>query len=510
VSLIAETYAAFQSVDHLRRIANAALPSTKRSALGQFMTPPPVAQFMASMLEADSDEVTILDAGAGSGMLFASAVLELASRERRPKRIDVNAFEVDSTLLPYLIQTKDVCAGICDTLGIQFTASISPENFIEHCEEVLFLRNPDRVFDCAILNPPYKKIQSASATRKILSRLGVETTNYYSAFVALAIRLLRPDGELVAITPRSFCNGPYFSAFRKFFLRDMNIRRVHVYEARNVAFREEEVLQENVIFSASKGLQKEVVEITSSFGPDTSSLRRSFVEFARIVNPLDKELIIHLPTAEDELLFVWVQGLPSSLTDLGLEVSTGKVVDFRAIDVIRDQPKTGYVPLIYPTHCTPIGVIWPSSNARKPNAISGAAGSELLVPNGNYVLVKRFTAKEERRRVVACVYEGAGFNVESVGFENHLNYFHENGSGLDLDLSKGLAAFLNCSSLDRYFRLFSGHTQVNASDLRRMRYPRRNELRTIGAQISGAITTELADALIERMYPLVSSGLPLQ
>src|SRR5271157_5241880 len=219
VSSIAETHAALQNVDQLRRIANGALSSTKRSALGQFMTPPPIAQFMASMLETDSDDVTILDAGAGSGMLFASAVLELAGREKRPKRIDVNAFEIDSTLLPYLIQTKDICADICARVGIHFAASISSENFIEHCEEVLFLRNPDRLFDCAILNPPYKKIQSASATRSILSRLGVETTNYYAAFVALVIRLLKPGGELVAITPRSFCNGPYFSAFRKFFLR---------------------------------------------------------------------------------------------------------------------------------------------------------------------------------------------------------------------------------------------------------------------------------------------------
>ena len=91
--------------------------------------------------------------------------------------------------------------------------------------------------------------------------------------------------------------------------------------------------------------------------------------------------------------------------------------------------------------------------------------------------------------------------MQSVGFENHLNYFHENGRGLELNLAKGLAAFLNCSSLDRYFRLFSGHTQVNASDLRRMRYPNRDELEATGSRISGAITHELADVLIDRIYP---------
>ena len=59
-------------------------------------------------------------------------------------------------------------------------------------------------------------------------------------------------------------------------------------------------------------------------------------------------------------------------------------------------------------------------------------------------------------------------NGKRAGFENHLNYFHENGEGLPLDLAKGLAAFLNSDAVDQYFRIFSGHTQVNATDLRNL------------------------------------------
>ena len=74
-------------------------------------------------------------------------------------------------------------------------------------------------FDCTILNPPYRKIQRASETWGLLRRVGVETTNLYTAFVSLAIKLLEPGGESVAITPRSFCNGSYLRPFRELFLR---------------------------------------------------------------------------------------------------------------------------------------------------------------------------------------------------------------------------------------------------------------------------------------------------
>ena len=87
----------------------------------------------------------------------------------------------------------------------------------------------------------------------------------------------------------------------------------------------------------------------------------------------------------------------------------------------------------------------------------------------------------------------------NVGFENHLNYFHARGRGLSMDLAKGLAAFLNSTLVDVYVRQFNGHTQVNATDLRNMRYPARAELESLGQKIGDEfpIQAEL-DALVER------------
>lgn len=102
-------------------------------------------------------------------------------------------------------------------------------------------------FSHAILNPPYKKIRSESEHRLILRRLGIETVNLYAAFVALSLLLLRRGGQLVAIIPRSFCNGPYYRPFREFLLARAAIRHIHLFASRNKTFKDDDVLQENII-----------------------------------------------------------------------------------------------------------------------------------------------------------------------------------------------------------------------------------------------------------------------
>ena len=67
------------------------------------------------------------------------------------------------------------------------------------------------------------------------------------------------------------------------------------------------------------------------------------------------------------------------------------------------------------------------------------------------------------------------------GIENHVNYLHSQGAPLDRQLAIGLAAFLNHEVVDVCFRSFSGHTQVNAADLRRLRFPDLATLKDLGS-----------------------------
>ena len=471
-----------------RRFASQ-LDPTRRNTLGQFFTPPATAKLMASMSTFRGGHVRLLDAGAGVGALTAAWVAEICSRRLRPKDVALVAYELDATLLPSLRKTLGACEEALVAAGISCTWEVQATDFIEAAVDQLDsgLFQGDRpAFDVAILNPPYRKFRAESRTRYLLRRLGIETSNLYTAFLALAVLLLDHGGELIAITPRSFCNGPYFRPFRKHLLQHMSLTRLHVFEARDRAFRDDEVLQENVILHAVKGVpQQPYVCLSRSRAPDDPVDMKREVSFHRVVRAGDPQAFIHVvPDDHGDAIAEAIHALPCTLDDLDLCVSTGRVVDFRARQWLRAEPIPGSVPLIYPTHFDGGVIRWPKPDTRKPNAILYTPSSaSLMVPAGVYVLTKRFSAKEERRRVVAAVFDPECVPCDVVGFENHLNYFHRGGLSLDRFLAWGLCAFLNCSPLDVYFRQFNGHTQVNATDLRSLRYPRRKTLIEMGQKV---------------------------
>ena len=128
-------------------------------------------------------------------------------------------------------------------------------------------------------------------------------------------------------------------------------------------------------------------------------------------------------------------------------------------------------------------------------------------PAGWYVLVHRFSAKEERRRVVAALYDPARVDAEAVAFDNKLNVLHGGNAGLPEELAKGLAVFLNSTAIDAYFRQLSGHTQVNADDLRSLRFPTASDLEHLGRHVEHSIPAQNEiDHLVREEIPAMNGG----
>lgn len=478
----------------------------RKRALGRFYTPSSVAEFMANLFESVPDTVRLLDPGAGTGVLTHAMVSRLCSMERRPKRVEVSAFEIDDNALVDLRQTLDQCSELCADAGIAFEGTVFHEDFIvwgaSTSREDLFSA-ASAPFTTIIMNPPYRKIRSDSHARWHLRFAGLETSNLYSGFLALAASLLCDGGELVAITPRSFCNGPYFRPFREQFLRSVSLHRIHIFESRYAAFRTDGVLQENVILHARKShFRRDYIIVSSSDDHSFATMRERRCDYEEIIAPDDPEHFIHI-VADDgqQKVRQQITTLSDTLSGLGLSVSTGRVVDFRAKEYLCPNPEPDTAPLIYPCHFRDGYVEWPKSPSRKPNALAVTEQTrKLLVPNARYVLVKRFSSKEERKRIVACIHDPKRVPGSVVGFENHLNYFHLAGSGLSAELAAGLATYLNSTLVDSYFRQFNGHTQVNATDLRKLPYPSYEQLLELGRHSFESMPDQTKiDQLVERV-----------
>ncbi|EAN9690125.1 modification methylase [Salmonella enterica] len=476
-----------ESVDAHRVKVNSQLDEATRGQKGQFMTPAAAARILASKFRDLNGELNILDAGAGVGSL-TTALVERALRDFSPKSIHANAWELENVLIENLKSSLELCEQATIESGITWHSKINCVDFISHAVSLIQQKNSGQKttsFNKAILNPPYLKISASSEERKLLRSVGVETGNLYSCFVALALMLLENGGELVAITPRSFCNGPYFNDFRRVLLDGNNLNKLHIFESRTSAFKGDNVLQENVIFHIIKGdIQGSVEIISSTCANDPDPIIR-MANFDEVVNPNNPDRFIHIITSDKQAdIASRIGGMPCSLEDLGIGVSTGKVVDFRTKSNLRHNPEEHTVPLIYPMHFNNGLIEYPVESKKKPNAIVLNEETEkLMVPNGTYILTKRLTSKEEKRRIVAGLYMADVADVSVVGFENKTNYFHADGQPLNTDFAKGLWVYLNSHIVDQYFRQFNGHTQVNATDLHTLRYPSHEQLVNIGKQV---------------------------
>jgi predicted RNA methylase len=452
----------------------------RKAELGQVMTPMGIAKFMASLFTFEPNSVVrVLDAGAGKGRLSAAFIEEWEKQTGRQAPLHVAAYEVDPLMTEQFRPFLDGLVQTVQRLGGQIDVDIVPHDFIQAVANPFEFGNPG-TFSHAILNPPYKKITSDSAHRKWLRDLGIETVNLYSGFVAVALQLLKPGGQLVAIIPRSFCNGPYYRPFRELISRNSAIAQIHLFESRSEAFKDDGVLQENVIVKLVRGGRQGSVVVSTSRDDSFSDYKRRQTPFDRVVHAADKDHFIRFPpTARSSEV-----SLPfrHPLSALGLKVSTGPVVDFRLKNYLLDRTTQSSVPLIHPCHFAEGKLRWPDGSAKKKCAILNLPETRRwLYPAGCYVVTRRLSSKEESRRIVASIVPRDSISeYDWIGFENHLNVFHVAKAGLDEDLARGLCVYLNSTEVDRYFRAFNGHTQVNATDLRKLPYPSVLQLVTIG------------------------------
>ena len=247
-----------EQVELLRIRANGDLDPNRKRSFGQFFTPAPISQFMASLFSNISGNVRLLDPGCGVGSLSAAFVDETIRRNEADSLI-VTAYDIEDAIIPYIKETIDICKNISQEQQLPFSFEFLNDDFIISNAFNLtknLLSDGVKKFSHAILNPPYKKIHSKSKHRKALEYAGIDSTNLYTGFVTLTIKLLENNGEMVAIIPRSFTNGTYYQSFREFLLSTTAIDHIHIFEARDKAFLGDNVLQENVILHCIKRKEK--------------------------------------------------------------------------------------------------------------------------------------------------------------------------------------------------------------------------------------------------------------
>lgn len=452
------------------------MPKEQRKQYGQFFTSCETARFMASLFNVNikSEILTALDAGAGSGVLSVALVECMDNILGKNNTLKIVCYENDPNILPLLTENLNYAQQMCH---FHFEYEIRTENYIVSQADAL---QPNGLFnekselekyDIIIGNPPYKKVDKSACEALLLPEVCYGAPNLYFLFATMGVKNLKEGGEMVYIIPRSWTSGAYFERFRQWLFRHATLDYIHLFASRNKIFDKENVLQETMIIHLRGGVYHHS-QITVS----TTETNFDFINMKKVVLPYDVVVssglhrYVFLPTNDDEIHVLNVFGtMKQTLSDIGLRMKTGLVVDFRSRNLLCDMPMENSVPIIYSCHIKEGRIKFPQGREGE-YLLKGRSG--FLQPNRNYLFVKRFTAKEEHRRLQCGIYLKRYLpDYNEISSQNKVNFIDSTDREMSECLVYGLYVIFNSTLYDTYYRILNGSTQVNATEINSMPVP---------------------------------------
>ena len=460
------------------------MPKKERKKYGQFFTSMETARFMAGLynIPKDLNKVTVLDAGAGSGIL-SSAFIERLESVENVKEIEITCYETDSNVLQLLKNNLKYCKEK-STKKIYF--NIITDNYI--LSQYLDFNHmiggnlEPKKFDFVIGNPPYMKIPKDAPEATAMPEICYGAPNLYFIFASMGLFNLKEDGEMVYIIPRSWTSGAYFKRFRKYLLTEGKLEHIHLFVSRSKVFDKEDVLQETIIIKVRKKYETpKTVTITSSkANNDFANITSLAVPYSLVV--AGEDFYVYLVTDEEEVnVLKRLHKFDKTLPEIGVKMKTGLTVDFRNREILRDEEEEGAIPLFYSQHIKQGKVMFPIQKEHE-YVVTEQRG--LMQENKNYLFVKRFTAKEESRRLQCGIYLAKDFpQYEKISTQNKINFI----DGLLCEMSEclvyGLYVLFNSTLYDEYYRILNGSTQVNSTEVNSMPVPNLECIQEMGKKL---------------------------
>ncbi|NBH15531.1 DNA methyltransferase [Lachnospiraceae bacterium] len=460
------------------------MPKKERKKYGQFFTSKETAQFMAGLyiISKNTSIVRVLDAGAGSGIL-SCAFLERLEQIDSVQTIELTCYENDKNILELLKENLQTCQSYSKK---DIQVQIITDNYItsQYLDFNYMLGgnpNPQK-YDFVIGNPPYMKISKDAPEATAMPEVCYGAPNLYFIFAAMGLFNLDSDGEMVYIIPRSWTSGAYFKRFRKYFLTEGKLEYIHLFVSRNKVFDKEDVLQETIIIKVKKTnrIPEKVIITSSQSNNDFDNLTSLSVPYSLVVSGND--YYVYLVTDKKEVsVLERLQKFDKTLPDIGLKMKTGLTVDFRNREILRDKAEEGAIPLFYSQHIKQGEVQFPIQKEHE-YVVTDQKG--LLQDNRNYLFVKRFTAKEERRRLQSGVYLSKRYpQYKKISTQNKINFV----DGLIVEMSEclvyGLYVIFNSTLYDEYYRILNGSTQVNSTEINTMPVPDLESIQEMGRKL---------------------------
>lgn len=458
--------------------------------LGRFFTKKETARLMANMLVLDEKKTayTVLDPGAGTGILSAAVIEEICTRCKNCRQIFVTCYENNPEFVDMLQDNLErVRKKARHDYDVRVYVTIYEENYITESQNhytVTFGGVVEDKFDIIICNPPTDFIEKGTTEAKRAG--GVTQVKISSAylFAKMAGKHLEENGRLVIMLPTTVATASALTAFRREMAETLALDKIHLFIGKQKNESRAIPLKKSIVLSYGKCAKPSMVTISTS--TDWGKLENTVVleplEYDFVVD--EKDGTLTLPKSVEETKIVkYIGGFPETLSSLGLKMSTGLIIDSRCEGLLFTEPIKGCIPLIRPTAIRGGQIRFPLPIKHQYIA---PTSSSLMQKNKNMVIVKRVPAKSDERFVNAAIYMASQLpQYNYISTHNKINFIDtkDKNSEMCARLVFGLFALLNSTIYDRYLSIVSKSKQINSKEMKNLPLPPRNIIENMGMRL---------------------------
>ena len=457
--------------------------------LGRLFTKKDTARLMGSMLELDDKKTvyTILDPGAGTGILAAAAIEEVCKKCPEAKQIFITCYENDPVFLPMLKNNLERIRKKCrHDYGVKLFVTVYEENYLtdskNHYTVALFDEIIEDKFDIIICNPPTHLVDKSSEDARAVGKITQLKVNASVLFARLAARHLEAGGQLIIMLPTTVATASQLIGFRKEMANTLALKKIHLFVGKQKNTKRAIPLKKSFILAYANSEKSDTVAITTSTDNGANVTALPPVSYGFVVDEQDGSLTLP-KSVEDTKIVKHICDLPETLSSLGLKMSTGLILDSRCEGLLFTEPIKGAVPLIRPSAIKGGQISFPQPIKHQYIA---PVNANLVQKNKNMVIIKRVPAKSDDRFVNSAIYMAAQLpNYRYISTHNKINFIDTKDKNAEIcpRLAFGLFALLNSTIYDRYISIVSKSKQINSKEMRELPLPPRNIIENIGMRL---------------------------
>ena len=456
--------------------------------LGRIFTKKDTARLMASMLNIDEKKTafTVLDPGAGTGILSAAVVEEICRRAPLCKQIFLSCYEICEDFIPALEDNLERIRKKCrHDYNVKLYVSVYNENYIVDAKNhytVTFFDTVEDKYDIIISNPPTELIEKGSDEAECAG--GVTQLKISAAFLfaRTASRHLEEGGQLVIVLPTTYATASQITSLRREMAEKLAVNKIHLFVGKQKNENRAIPLKKNFVIAYTKSDKPENVLITTSTDSGKNVTELPELSYGFVV---DSETgVLTLPKSVEETKIVkYISTFPETLTSLGLKMSTGLIVDSKCEGLLFTEPIKSSVPLLRAATIKGGAVEFPQPIKRQYIA---PISPSLIQKNKNLIIIKRIPAKSDARFVNSAIYMASQLPAyKYISTHNKINFIDTKSKNDEMSarLAFGLFALLNSTVYDRFISIVSKSKQINSKEMRSLPLPPRNIIENIGMRL---------------------------